>query len=168
MIDKSIVETSKGNPHTTFTEDSLIYLLKRNFRFTKQLNYTINEKNTAFKAFFMETKVINIEDLENLMKHYKIANRKKDFIYYGWLMFLSDFEEKNCKLNLKDGLLPIAESYIKYEQYESASKVSHSAYFARSLSYKESTKFVLNLLYYSFANVTNAMKYYFERYIKKL
>lgn len=108
------------------------------------------------------------EDLENLMKHYKIANRKKDFIYYGWLMFLSDFEEKNCKLNLKDGLLPIAESYIKYEQYESASKVSHSAYFARSLSYKESTKFVLNLLYYSFANVTNAMKYYFERYIKKL
>ena len=37
---------------------------------------------------------------------------------------------------------------------------------ARSLSQKESTKFVLNLLYYSFANVTNAMKYYFERYIK--
>ena len=106
------------------------------------------------------------EDLENLMKHYKITNRKKDFIHYGWLMFLSDFEEKNCKPNLKDGLLPIAESYIKYEQYESASKVSHSAYFARSLSYKESKKFVLNLLYYSFANVTNAMKYYFERCIK--
>ncbi|GIZ06359.1 hypothetical protein MSATCC23557_3310 [Metamycoplasma salivarium] len=52
LVDRqSIVETSKGNPHTTFTEDSLVYLLKRNFRFTKQLNYNISKKILYLRLF---------------------------------------------------------------------------------------------------------------------
>ena len=149
------------------SELTLTILIYQPLKISEAYLRFIGFQNLDSPYIFNEEKRKEVEeDLDNLIKHYKIANRKKDFIHYGWLMFLSDFKDKNYKLNLKDGLLPIAESIIKYEQYEFASKVSHSAYFARSLSQKESTKFVLNLLYYSFANVTNAMKYYFERYIK--
>ena len=69
-----------------------------------------------------------------------------NFINYGWLMQTQEYYDKNCNLNLKDGLAVIAEQHVKYTSYQLASNISHSPFFSRSLKQEQLLTYVVEIV----------------------
>lgn len=150
---------------TELTLAVLVYqpesISKKYLKFMQFQNFEYYSDEHTEEKRKVKTELKNEIEIHNITK-----NKENEFIHYGWLMETTEYNSKNCKLNLKNGLLKIAENLTKctkYKEYETASQISHSAYFARSLFPQDLMKYALNLLNTSLLNVFDHITYYLSK-----
>lgn len=101
------------------------------------------------------------EEIEGLintrLELYKVS-KSKAFINYGWIMKTQEFHENNYKLNIKEGLAQLADSHLKYNDYQIASSISHSALFTRKLDFDSQYSYIFNLVVNSLNNIIDPLK----------
>ena len=95
--------------------------------------------------------------IESRLIQYKVS-KSKAFINYGWIMKTKEYHENNCKLNIKDGLALLANSHLKYNDYQIASTISHSSLFTKKLDFNSQYAFTFNLVMNSLNNIIDPLK----------
>lgn len=129
---------------------------------------TISKEYLEFVEFQLLERNINLADKTNEEVQEKLNSKAEsrkvkvspNFIHYGWLMQTSEFHEKNCNLNLKDGLASVAEQHVKYSSYQLASNISHSPYFSKSLRQEQLLTYVVEMVAFSLKTIIDAVYYY--------
>lgn len=107
----------------------------------------------------------SIEEInKNLEEKLKLRGVKRStaFINYGWLMQTQEYDDKNCKLNLKDGLAVIADQYVKYTSYQLASNIAHSPFFSRHLNQGRLLSYIIEMVAFSLETIADAVLYYMD------
>ena len=140
LVVLSYWDESISKEYLDFTE---FQLLERNINLVDKTFEEVQEKLQK-KAEFREVKVSN------------------NFIHYGWLMQTSEFHDKKCKLNLKDGLAVVAEQHVKYSSYQLASNISHSPFFSKSLKEQQLLTYVVEMITYSLRTIFDSIINYLE------
>lgn len=131
---------------------------------------TISEEYLEFNEFQMAERNINLADKTTNEIQDKLKAKAEDrnmkvstnFINYGWLMQTQEYYDKNCNLNLKDGLAVIAEQHVKYTSYQLASNISHSPFFSRSLKQEQLLTYVVEIVAFSLKTTIDAIIYYID------
>lgn len=131
---------------------------------------TISEEYLEFAEFQLLERNINlvdktVEEVQEKLQmkaEFREVKASNNFIHYGWLMQTREFHDKECKLNLKDGLAVVAQQHVKYSSYQLASNISHSPFFSKSLKEDQLLTYVVEMVAYSLRTIFESIINYLE------
>jgi len=92
------------------------------------------------------------------------VKRSKNFINYGWIMQTTEYTEKKCKLSIKEGLAILADTHMKYNDYQMASTISHASLFTKYVEQFDLYVFAVESVINSLSNLIEPLEYIFEKF----